>query len=77
MANITYLVTGDVTDMGWTAEGLANELRAPLAALGVEVICKPHQSNGGGLIDASDALWDEAETLRAKVDAIVERIVSA
>lgn len=77
MANITYIVTSDVANMGWTAEELANELRAPLAALGVEVVCKPHQSNGGGLIDASDAVWDEAETLRAKVEAIVERIVCA
>lgn len=71
MAPITYLVTGDVTDMGWTAEALANELRAPLAALGVEVVCRPHQSNGGGLSDASD------EALLAEVDAIVERIVGA
>lgn len=77
MAPITYTVTGDVTDMGWSPEALADALRAPLAALGVEVICKPRQSGGGGLVNASDASYVEAEVLRETVTQIVERIVSA
>lgn len=77
MANITYIVTGDANDLdGWTPEMLAAALREPLAALGVEVVCKPHQSGGGGLIDQSDALWSDAEDRRSAVASLVERIIS-
>jgi hypothetical protein len=48
----THIVNGDAANLnGWTPASLAAALRDPLAALGVDVECRPQESGLGGLQD--------------------------
>jgi len=71
MSSGTYTVTGDANFLeGWTAESLAEALRAPLGEFGIEVECKPKQFGGESYIPHTEESPDEDY-----VRYIVERVV--
>lgn len=67
----TYTVTADADDLeGWTARDLAEALEAPLAVMGIEVICEPGQIGGGGLALHSEHYIEEV--VRRIVEQVIE-----
>ncbi len=69
-ATPAYIVTGDADNIAaWTAATVFVALREQLAALGVAARWRPDDDGPCGLEDCPD------ETLAAKVDTLVERII--
>lgn len=68
-----YTVTRDANSLeGWTVGSLAEALRGPLGALGIEVGTAPNQVGGGGLSMFSDL---EGSVVEAMIQDLVERVV--